>query len=304
MGEGNSDKNGDPKPPSDPEGAAPENAASGPVVAPLAGAENAAPRAVAGPVSFEQAEFEESATAPPGVGNLHCSRCNAAPTDEYYVANERPLCQRCHAELVQQIANGAGGNLPAALAWGLGGALLGAGLYYAVSAISGYEIGLVAIVVGILVGKGVRRGAGLRTHWVYRALGLSLTYLAIVSTYMPDILQGLTAPGSSADTVEVAAAQGDVASASAPDEADAASAVSAPEVNAALSPVVTPVLWLLAFVLCLVAPVFMLMEGQIMGLIILAIGLWEGYKFSAAPKIGTAGPFKINAAGSEPSPTT
>ena len=255
-------------------------------------------------LSFERAEFDApGAGEPANAADLHCQNCDAALSDEYYLANDQPLCQRCHRGVLQQLSSGAGGNLLAALAWGSGGALLGAGLYYAVSAITGYEIGLVAIVVGILVGKGVRKGAGLQNHWLYRALGLVLTYVAIVSTYMPDVVQGLTNPTPSAELADgTSTGPGDQGSATAPAAPEAEPTV--PKADATAQAVVAPLALVFAFVLCLVAPVFMLMEGEIMGLIILAIGLWEGYKLSAGPKITMAGPFKINVNRPVQSPTT
>jgi hypothetical protein len=76
---------------------------------------------------------------------------------------------------------------------GLGGAIVGAGIYYAILAATGYEIGLVAIAVGWLVGRGVQKGSNGIGGWAYQALAVGLTYLAIVSTYVPFILKEATA---------------------------------------------------------------------------------------------------------------
>src|SRR5918912_832676 len=63
-------------------------------------------------------------------------------------------------------------------------------VYYAVAAISGYEIALIALLVGYLVGGGVRLGARGRTGRRYRILAVGLTYLAIGSTYVPFVIKG------------------------------------------------------------------------------------------------------------------
>ena len=67
----------------------------------------------------------------------------------------------------------------------VGGSLI----YFAVAAITGREFGLVAILVGYMVGRAVRTGAGNRGGQAYQALAIALTYLAIVSTYVPLIVK-------------------------------------------------------------------------------------------------------------------
>jgi hypothetical protein len=75
-----------------------------------------------------------------------------------------------------------------ALTFGLLGAAAGAAIYFAILALTGYEIGLVAIVVGLIVGKAVHVGSRGRGGWAYQTLAVSLTYSAIVVTYIPFIL--------------------------------------------------------------------------------------------------------------------
>ena len=48
---------------------------------------------------------------------------------------------------------------------------------------TGYEIGLVAIVVGLLVGGAVRKGSGARGGWFYQLMAVALTYAAISGSY-------------------------------------------------------------------------------------------------------------------------
>jgi hypothetical protein len=130
-----------------------------------------------------------------------------------------------------------------------------------VAAITKMELGIIAIVVGILVGKGVRRGAGLHRHWLYPALGLGLTYLAIVSTYVPEVMRALAASDGVASAGSASLGQ--------------------------------------ALVLACLLPFLMLFELEIWGPIILAIGLWEGFRYSKAPALAFSGPFH---AGREASP--
>src|SRR2546422_11725279 len=59
---------------------------------------------------------------------------------------------------------------------------LGAGLYFGIEATTGYELGLVAVVVGLMVGGAVRKGSNGRGGWRYQALAMFLTYCAGVAT--------------------------------------------------------------------------------------------------------------------------
>ena len=53
-----------------------------------------------------------------------------------------------------------------------------------------FEIGLIAIVVGLMVGVAVRKGSKGRGGWFYQTLAVVLTYGCICAQYMPDIVQG------------------------------------------------------------------------------------------------------------------
>jgi hypothetical protein len=82
---------------------------------------------------------------------------------------------------------GAGAGFPKALGGGLAGAILGVIVYYIVRAATGYEIGIIAIAVGWLAGKGVSWGSGRRGGPRYQALAIGLTYLGIVATHVPAV---------------------------------------------------------------------------------------------------------------------
>ena len=69
-----------------------------------------------------------------------------------------------------------------ALGLGAAAAALGAGVYFGVEALTGYEFGLIAVVVGLLVGAAVRRGSSGRGGWRYQVLAMFLTYSAVVAT--------------------------------------------------------------------------------------------------------------------------
>jgi hypothetical protein len=126
-----------------------------------------------------------------GVAAPACARCAQAIESQYYEAGGSIICADCRTALQSEAGAGsAGGRVSRALVYGLGGAFAGAALYYAILALTGYEIGLVAIAVGWLVGRAVQLGSRHRGGRVYQVLAVGLTYLAIVSTYIPFIFSG------------------------------------------------------------------------------------------------------------------
>jgi len=76
-----------------------------------------------------------------------------------------------------------------ALGFGLLAAILGANIWCAITGVTGYQFGLVAILIGRLVGWAVRRGSQGRGGRFYQVTAVVLTYGAIVSTYIPLMLQ-------------------------------------------------------------------------------------------------------------------
>jgi hypothetical protein len=144
------------------------------------------------PLQFDRAEPVASTGAV-----LKCALCQQEMTHgEYFQINDRSFCPDCRSAVIAaEGAGGSGGRLVRALGLGSLAAVIGAGLYFGVAAATGYEFGLVAIVVGFLVGEGVRRGSQGRGGAAYQAMAMLLTYGAIVATYVPGMLRGLEAAG-------------------------------------------------------------------------------------------------------------
>jgi hypothetical protein len=137
-------------------------------------------------LQFDSAEPTTATSAPA------CVACNRPLVDTYHTINDKLLCESCRRRIESDWTGGSSAARAAkAFVLGLAGAAIGAALYYAVLALTGYEIGLIAIVVGFLAGKGVRMGSGGRGGAGYQAMAVALTYLAIVSTYVPLILRSV-----------------------------------------------------------------------------------------------------------------
>ena len=137
-------------------------------------------------------QFDQAEPATTTSTGTACAACGKALADTYHTINDQVLCEACRRRVEADWTGGSASTRAGkAFALGLAGAAIGAGIYYGVLALTGYEIGLIAIVVGYLAGRGVRMGSGGRGGAGYQAMAMLLTYLAIVSTYVPLILESI-----------------------------------------------------------------------------------------------------------------
>jgi hypothetical protein len=139
-------------------------------------------------LQFDRAEYEQ---APPGAV---CAACRRELKDVYYQAGASVVCEECRGKL-QAIQTGNSdpaarvGRFLRASVFGFGAALAGCGLYYLVLAVTNLHVGLIAIAVGIMVGRAVHAGSQGRGGWLYQGLAMFLTYTAIVFSYVPMFLK-------------------------------------------------------------------------------------------------------------------
>jgi len=132
------------------------------------------------------------------VGTAPCAECRGPIVDTYFETDRGVLCDACHTRLAADVASrSTRGYLARALGFGTLGAAIGSAIYFGVLTTTGREVSLVAVVVGLVVGKAVRLGArgqgGRRLQW----LAVCLTYLTVATTYLPFVLKGFT-PGATA----------------------------------------------------------------------------------------------------------
>lgn len=159
--------------------------------------EEPVPAADAG-LSFDKAEYTGTAPA------LACAMCGGAVHGTYYEANGNVLCPVC-AEALRGEANPRAEQerFRRASGFGLLGALAGGAGYAIITEMSGYNIGLVAIGVAWVVGRGVRHGARGLGGPKFQLLTLALTYLAIAGSWLPRIVQGAEIEWTAAIALQV-----------------------------------------------------------------------------------------------------
>ena len=94
-------------------------------------------------------QFEREEGDAPQV--VSCSRCQQRILSVYYELAGNLLCERCKFERESLPEGGSIGRFARAVFAGLGAAIAGSLVYFGVSALTGYEFGLIAIVVGFAV---------------------------------------------------------------------------------------------------------------------------------------------------------
>lgn len=202
-----------------------------------------------------------------------CMTCGTITPSTHYLVNGQRTCETCASQVPADESTRLGRS-SRALVFGSVAATLCAALWYAVMKITGYELGLIALIVGLVVGVAVRLGSKERGGWVYQGMAVTLTYLAIVSTYVPIMAEALSEGMAEAPAV--------------PSEVDAADeAGKVPPPTAVAGPVsssVEPpgaVLYAVAVPLALISPILMVLDdfaASLMWLIIIGIALYEAWK--------------------------
>jgi hypothetical protein len=202
-----------------------------------------------GALQFDTAEPSAASTS------RSCTACRRPIEGEYHMANMHVVCTPCRGALEAEPQGSRTGRFGRALLFGAGAAVAGSLLYFVVSAVTGYVIGLISILVGWMVGRGVSAGSDRRGGWVYQTMAIGLTYLAICTSYIPEIVATWRQSG---EAVELTGA----------------------------------VMYVAAFVLSLALPVMSIFVAPI-GALILAFGLFQAWRENKRPEITITGPYAV-----------
>lgn len=228
-----------------------------------------------------------------------CANCSKPILSTYYDVAGRKICAECRTQLgrLTEKPVGAGPLVKAGL-FGLCAGIVGAAIYYAVIAITGWEIGIVAILIGYMVGYAVRAGAGGGSRR-FQVMAVALTYAAVAMAYAPLAIRGaMEARRKEAASVGLSTGKNQAASdpaASDPAAPDPASseAASKPPRRPARSPLIALVL-LAGIIIAL--PVLAIIGSLPSGLISAAIiffGMQQAWKMTGAPSIEITGPYRV-----------
>ena len=216
-----------------------------------------------------------------------CELCRRAVDTEYYQINEKTVCPSCR-RAVESAAETPRGAAPfaSALALGILAAIAGAFIYYEVIAILDVEIGIVAILIGYIVGYAVRRGAGSRGGRRFQIMAIALTYASVSLAYAP---LAFTQSAKTAHDGKAADALSDASTTSAQTTAPS---------RRTTGSLLLDILVLLGLIAAI--PILSIVSSFPSGLIsafIIVIGMRQAWRMTAAPSFTIFGPYKVGAAG-------
>ena len=245
-------------------------------------------------LQFDRVMTDSPGSVVPSPSSATCTGCHNTIDTEYYSINDHTVCRACRdaIEAAAQTPRGAGPFVRAGL-FGLGAGIVGAAIYYAVIALANLEIGIVAILIGYMVGYSVRKGAGSRGGRRFQVLAIVLTYGAVALAYTPVVIKAAL-DQEKTDTASAITKN----TATAPAPPPAASDVK--EETASKGGIVGLV-FALGFIAAL--PVLMVIGSLPSGLISAAIiffGMRQAWVMTAAPSLRISGPYRV---GSDPATT-
>lgn len=234
-------------------------------------------------LQFQHAEPVAAATSSQGSAHT-CVACKQPVGATYYHAQGQVVCPLC-AQRIQTAQQAAPTlSLMRAGLYGGAAALGGCALYALVAIVLNAEIGLIAILVGWMVGKAIRHashGCGGRAQ---QLLAVTLTYFAITTSYIPVVLYHAARNPRSVEQRQQAQIKDAPAGSAAP--ADARPRMSFGGIA----------LYLL--MLAAVAPFLSLTSGfsGLISLFIIFIGLQRAWKLTERSEILLMGPYPAEAA--------
>jgi hypothetical protein len=240
----------------------------------------------------------------PAAPAQHCLVCRQQINSTYYAIRDKMICPSCCAKVQAKPPGSKFARLVKATGLGLGAGLVGALIWFLIRRFAHLEIGIVAILVGFMVGKAVRKGSGNRGGRGYQVLAVVLTYCCIAANYMPDVLEGLVAAvhdhhskSSNVQTSSNSASNTDPTNTNNSNSTTGTGAEAPHAKPGALKMIVAlVVLAIVVFVFSLAAP-FLGGAQSVIGLLIIGFALWEAWKFNAYRPLPISGPYQIGAGG-------
>jgi hypothetical protein len=141
-------------------------------------------------LQFEIAEPAPSAT-PAAVATpaRTCVVCRRPIASTYYSVSGKIICPICCEKIQAAPAGNPASRFIKATLMGIGAGVVGAIIWFAILEVSNYEIGLVAVLVGYMVGKSVRKGSGGRGGPAYQILAVTITYLSVAAVHLTRALE-------------------------------------------------------------------------------------------------------------------
>jgi hypothetical protein len=237
---------------------------------------------------FSTAEYSHVA------GTERCRICNNLIGGDYFRVNGLMACAQCASDARNGQPRDSHSAFSRGLILGIGAAVLGMIVYAAFTIITGWYIGYLALGVGYLVAKAIKKGSNGLGGRRYQIAAVVLTYAAISIAAVPIGISYAIKDSKSASTRQEGNATQPGTDAN-PENASPAAAAPATKDS--------PNYGALAGQLLLLGLASPFMELQdplhgIIGLLILFIGLRIAWRLTASQPLDVEGPYSHSAAGS------
>jgi hypothetical protein len=241
-------------------------------------------------LQFDRAELERGASGL--TGTMTCSVCGSELKDSYYAVNGHVVCDSCRRSAeADRNRGGSAGRFGKALVLGILATIACSIVWYVVLKATDTQWGILAIVVGLVVGGAVRKGSNGRGGWRYQTLAILLTYTAIVSSYVPYIIGGMRERSAQRTKATMPA---DQVSPSMPAATTDSTAATSRDSNVGPIGFVIGILALLAI---LFAMPFLAGIENFIGILIIGFALYEAWKLNRRTELSVSGPHQVSAAG-------
>lgn len=238
-------------------------------------------------LQFRRAEKLPDQNAP-DTGAQLCKSCQQPIAEDYYRVREHVICPACTQRMQVGLQAPPAHTLLRSALYGAGAALAGCALYALVAIVLNLEIGIVAVVIGYMVGKAVRygsRGLGGRPQQI---LAVALTYFGITFSFIPVFIY--TVYHNPKLVEQAAQSQQDQT----PGQTAEQPGAGAPRERMTVAHALLAIAGL-----ALAAPFITLFHNPVSGgisLLILFIGLQQAWILTRRPDLKIVGPFKMSQA--------
>lgn len=232
-----------------------------------------------------------------------CAACGKPVGDQYWSVGSAVICAACRTRIALEEGEAArldarGRRFAQALLFGIGGMIAGAAVWYGVAKFLDLEIGLIAILLGWLVGKGVMKGSGERGGRRYQVMAVLLTYLGIGLGYLPFVIEAQMEKSAAAATVS-----GDSSAAlratDPPDRTtEQVATPSTPDADEERVGFLQGIGALLVLIATL--PVYVVtgsFPGSLISILIYGFAILQAWRITASRELAITGPFKVGTVG-------
>lgn len=207
-----------------------------------------------------------------------CKTCGNLISGTYYQVNGAKVCSACAQQIKDKIPKDSHAAFGRGVLFGIGGAILGLGIYVGFALATGLIAGLISLAVGFIVGKAIIMGSGGVGGRRYQIAAVLLTYIAVSLAAVPiAVSQHMKHRSAQAQ------AQASDSSPSSPNANDSHS--NSPKMSPAKAIGMLVLVGLTSPFLALSNP----MQG-IIGLIILFVGIRIAWRITATTQVSIVGP--------------